>query len=587
MDTMKRAQEWANNQYYSQESRQEIQNLIDANDTKEIEERFYREIEFGTGGLRSILGAGTNRMNIYNIRKATQALASEVLDYCSKENITSPKMAISFDSRKYSFEFAKETAAVMAANGIIAYIYKRLNPVALLSFSVRFHEAQAGVMVTASHNPPEYNGYKVYWNDGAQVTPPNDTNIIERYNALTDFKNVKVMDFEDGVKQGLIHWVGEDVENKYFEAILSKTINPNFAKTQGSELKIVYTPIHGTGLIPCLRALGDLGFNTVEVVPEQAQPDGRFPTVKSPNPENPEALKMAVDLMNKSNSDIVMGSDPDTDRLGVALSHNGEIVYLNGNQIGILMLEYIFGSLKEQNKLPKNGYFVKTIVTTPLQDVIADYYGVETFNTLTGFKWICGLMHKMEIQHPEKEFLFATEESFGYLPHDYVRDKDGVASVTLMSEVALHYKKQGLNLVQALDKIYEKYGFSQEELLNLNYFGKEGSEKISRIMAYFRELKPESLCGHKINVIEDYEEKTVVNLTTRETQKLDFPKSNVIGYHFEGGSRLYLRPSGTEPKIKFYIMINEAQGSLSEKRANAQIKVDKFLNYIKETTKDL
>lgn len=587
MDTMQKAQEWANNKYYSEESRGEIQTLINENNTKEIEERFYREIEFGTGGLRSILGAGTNRMNIYNIRKATQALAGEVLDHCNKNNISTPKVAISYDSRKFSFEFAKETAAVMAANGIKAFIYNRLNPVALLSFSVRYHAAQAGVMVTASHNPPEYNGYKVYWNDGAQVTPPNDKNIITRYNNLTSFDQVKVMDFDEAVAKEMIIWVGEKVENKYFEAILSKAINPDFALNNGGDLKIVYTPIHGTGLIPCLRALSDLGFKNVEVVKEQAQPDSRFPTVKSPNPENPEALAMAVELMNKTNSDIVLGSDPDTDRLGVALKHNGEIVYLNGNQIGILMLEYIFGSLKSQNKLPKNSYFVKTIVTTPLQDVIASHYGVETFNTLTGFKWICGLMNKMEIQHPEKNFIFATEESFGYLPHNYVRDKDGVASVTLMSEVALHYKKQGLNLVQALDKIYEKYGFSMEELLNLNYYGKEGSEKISRIMAHFRTLKPESLCGYKINVIEDYEEKVTLNLVTNEEVKLDFPKSNVIGYHFEGGSRLYLRPSGTEPKIKFYIMINEAEGSLDEKRANALVKVNKFLNFINETANGL
>ena len=285
MNSLDKAKAWANNDYFSKESREEIQTLINNNDQKEIEERFYRELEFGTGGIRSILGAGNNRINIYTVRKATQALASEVLDYSSKNKIETPKVAISYDSRKFSFEFAKETAAVMAANGIHAYIYERLNPVALLSFSVRHHGAQAGVMVTASHNPPEYNGYKVYWNDGAQVTPPNDKNIISRYSNIEHFEDVKVMSFDDGVANGLIHWVGTDVEDKYYEAILSKTINPSFCKDNGADLKIIYTPIHGTGLIPCLRGLSDLGFTNVEVVKEQAQPDGSFPTVTSPNPE--------------------------------------------------------------------------------------------------------------------------------------------------------------------------------------------------------------------------------------------------------------------------------------------------------------
>ncbi len=583
MNSLDKAKAWANNDYFSKESREEIQTLINNNDQKEIEERFYRELEFGTGGIRSILGAGNNRINIYTVRKATQALASEVLDYSSKNKIETPKVAISYDSRKFSFEFAKETAAVMAANGIHAYIYERLNPVALLSFSVRHHGAQAGVMVTASHNPPEYNGYKVYWNDGAQVTPPNDKNIISRYSNIEHFEDVKVMSFDDGVANGLIHWVGTDVEDKYYEAILSKTINPSFCKDNGADLKIIYTPIHGTGLIPCLRGLSDLGFTNVEVVKEQAQPDGSFPTVTSPNPENPEALKMAVDLMEKTGGDIVMGSDPDTDRLGVAIKHNSEIVYLNGNQIGILMLHYILESLKEQGKLPANSYFVKTVVTTPLQEVIADYYGVESHSTLTGFKWICGLMNKMEIEQPEKNFLFATEESFGYLPHKFVRDKDGIASVTLMSEVALHYKRKGIDLVQALDKIYEQFGFSEETLLNLNYFGKEGSEKITRIMAHFRSLRPTNLCGCEISVIEDYEQKIVEDLETNEKRTLDFPKSNVIGYHFKNGSRLYLRPSGTEPKIKFYIMLSEKEGSLNQKKEKAMLATEQFLNFIKET----
>ncbi len=583
MTSMEKAKEWATNNYFDEQTRSEIQNLIDNNNTSEIEERFYKDLEFGTGGMRSILGAGTNRMNLYNIRRATWALASEVLDYSKANNIKEPSIAISYDSRRFSIEFAKESACVMAANGIKSYIFDRLNPVALLSFSVRHHNCQAGVMVTASHNPPEYNGYKVYWNDGAQVTPPNDQNIIDRFYALEDLSKIESLDFDQGVEKGLINWVGKEVEDAYYEAILSKTINPEFCKDHGDDLSIVYTPIHGTGLIPCKRALNDLGFNNIHIVEKQAQPDGDFPTVKSPNPENPSALKMAVDLMEQTSADIVMGSDPDTDRLGVAFKHKGEVQYINGNQIGVLMLHYILDSYKKTNRLKDNSYFVKTVVTTPLQDIIAKSFNVEVFNTLTGFKWICGKMNELESTNPEKEFVFATEESFGYLPHKFARDKDGIASVTLMAEVALHYKKKGMDLIDALDAIYEEYGFSKETLVNLVYQGKAGAEKITRIMNHFRSLKPSSLCGLNIHVIEDYIKGTSTELSTGVETNLNMPKSNVIGYHFEGGSRLYLRPSGTEPKIKFYIMIQVAEGSLNQKKEKANSITNEFLSFINTT----
>lgn len=586
-EALERANEWANNTYFDEETRNEIKTLLDSQNGQEIEERFYKDLEFGTGGMRSILGVGTNRMNVYNIRKATQALCLEVLEHSSENNITQPSIAISYDSRRFSFEFAKEAASVMAGNGIKAYIFKRLNPVALLSFSVRHHNSQAGVMVTASHNPPEYNGYKVYWNDGAQVTPPNDQFIIDKFYAIKDFSTIKRIDFEDGLKKDLISWVGEDVENAYYDAILSKTIRPDFCRENGSDLKIVYTPIHGTGLLPCKRALNDLGFSNVEIVKEQAEPNSDFPTVSSPNPENPSALKMAVDLMQETNADIVMGSDPDTDRLGVAHKHDGKIEYLNGNQIGVLMLHYILSNFKGQGKLSDNSYFVKTIVTTPLQDVIAKAFNVEIFNTLTGFKWICGKMNELERTSPEKEFVFATEESFGYLPHTFARDKDGIASVTLMAEVALFYKKQGKSLTEALDSIYEEYGFSKETLVNKVYQGKAGAEKITRIMDHFRSLKPSTLCGLDIQVIEDYLEGTTLDLETNKSTDLNMPKSNVIGYHFKDGSRLYLRPSGTEPKIKFYIMIQVASGSLEEKKKLASVTTEKFLAFIDETTESL
>ncbi|AUN97866.1 phosphoglucomutase [Bacteriovorax stolpii] len=564
--TLEKAKEWAQNSYFSPESRAEISALIEANNQKEIDERFYKDLEFGTGGMRSIRGQGINRINIYTIRKATQALCLEVL----AQKSANPSICISYDSRIWSFELAKVAAEVMAGNGVKAYIYKHLNPVALLSFAVRSHKSMAGVMVTASHNPPEYNGYKVFWSDGAQVTPPNDQNIINNYYGITDFTTIKTMGFDEAVKAGMISWIDDSVEESYYKAILSKSINPQICKDNGGKLKVIYTPIHGAGLVPCSRALADLGFTNVHVVPEQAKPDGNFPTVKSPNPENPSALKMAVDLMEKLGGDIVMGSDPDTDRLGVAIKVDGKIHYLTGNQIGILKLHYMLSEMKQKGNLDGENYVVKSVVTTPLLDTIAKKFGVEIYNTLTGFKWICGKMNELEKTAPQKRFVFATEESFGYLCHNFARDKDGVSSVSQMAEVALFYKLKGMNLLDALDKIYEEFGFSREDLLSLDYFGIEGQEKISRIMTNFRNFSDNTILGHKLVQIKDYS-KGIEGL----------PKSNVLGFFFENGNQVYLRPSGTEPKIKFYIMIQEREGTLSNKKINAEIKATQFLDYFK------
>lgn len=570
LTTMEKARAWAQNPYFDQESRDEIQKLIDVNNTKEIEERFYRDLEFGTGGLRSIIGAGLNRMNKYNIRKASQALALEVLNNLSQG--TKGKICISYDSRRFSFEFAKEAAGVFAANGLEAYIYERLNPVALLSFAVRNLNASAGVMVTASHNPPEYNGFKVFWSDGAQVTPPYDDRIIHHYNALTDFNQIKYISFDEGKKMGLIHWMGIEMENKYHEAILSSVIDPKLCSSEGKNLSIVYTPIHGAGLIPCTTALKNIGFSNLHIVEEQSKPDGNFPTVKSPNPENPSALKMAVDLMIKTKADIAMGSDPDTDRLGVAfIDRNNEVVYVNGNQIGILKLHYVLSQKKAQGKLKAKSYFVKSIVTSNLQDHIAESFGVKTYNTLTGFKWICGKMNELEKNSSDENFVFATEESFGYLSHPHARDKDGVSSVTLMAEVALFYKKQGLNLNEALDKIYSEFGFSHETVLSLDYFGIEGQEKIARIMNNLRTQTHSPLEFESLQLKKDYK------------QGIEgLPKSNVLGFFFESGNQLYARPSGTEPKIKFYLMVRETEGTLAEKKKNAFSKTEKALSIIKD-----
>jgi phosphoglucomutase len=582
MDSLSKAKAWCADSLIDRTDREEIQKLIDSNNLKEIEERFYRDLEFGTGGLRSILGQGTNRMNKYNVRRATQALCQVV----KSEN---PKgaVAISYDSRRFSKEFAQEVASVVAGNGLTAYLYSRMNPVCLLSFSTRYHKATAGVMVTASHNPPEYNGYKVFWADGAQVTPPYDQKIIDAYYAQKSLSEIQYTDFEKGLKEKKIVMVGEDVENAYFKAIYQKVLNPKLCNDEGSKLKIVYTPIHGTGLVPCEKALRDCGFSNLFIVPEQAQPDGNFPTVKSPNPENPDALALAVELMKKEKADLVFGTDPDTDRLGVALIKNNKVEYLNGNQIGTLMLHYILSTLKSSGTMPKNPYMVKTIVTTRLQDKMGKHFGIEVFNTLTGFKWICGKMNQLEKTNPEKNFIFGTEESFGYLNHPYVRDKDGVSSVILMSEVALFHKTQGHDLIDALDSIYEEFGFYYEGLLSLDYFGKEGAEKIGRIMEYFRTKVKANFAGEKVALVEDYQSQKVFDLKSDKVSELDTPKSNVLGYQFESSNVLYLRPSGTEPKIKFYIMTNASVGSLTEKKAKALAVVDHFIKEIKKTCLDI
>lgn len=563
---IERAKTWIQDEYFDKADRDAIQKLIDEGNTQEIEECFYKDLEFGTGGMRSILGIGTNRINKYNIRKASQAVANAVL-----EANESKKIAISYDSRKFSFDFASEAASVFAANGLEVFIYERLNPVALLSYSVRHHGCQAGIMVTASHNPPEYNGYKVFWKDGAQVTPPNDKKIISLYQEQTDFTQIKYKKFDDGIHDGSIKWVGKEVEDAYHRDIQEGFINKELCQNRGEELKIVYTPIHGTGFVPCTRVLEDIGLKNYSVVEDQKMPDSDFPTVSSPNPENPEALKMAVDQMLATNADIAMGSDPDTDRLGVAVNCNGEVKYPNGNQIGVLMLHYILTNLKEQGRLKENSYFVKTLVTTPLQEKIAQSFGVSGESTLTGFKWICGRMTELETEDPSKNFVFATEESFGYLNHKFIRDKDGVAPLALMGEIALWYKTQGMNLFDGLDKIYEQYGFYNETLLNLNYYGKEGAEKIIRIMDRFRNTDYPEMCGAKVTEKTDY-----------NREGTGYPPSNIIEVILEGGNKFFMRPSGTEPKIKFYIMINVSEGSLEDKKAKAQKMTNDLLEFIKK-----
>jgi phosphoglucomutase len=581
---LSKAQKWANDASLDEAARKEIQILLESNDEPEITERFYKDLEFGTGGLRGILGMGSNRINRYTVRQATVALGRAVIDSATKTEQDELSMAISYDSRNFSFEFAKECASVLAGLNIKSYIFDRLNPVPLLSFSVRHHKANAGIMITASHNPPKYNGYKAFWADGAQVTPPNDQNVIDNFNSVSDFGHIPFMDFDEAVEKKIIVWVGAEIEEAYNESIKTGMIRPDLVKEKGNDLSICYTPIHGTGLHPVSLALKGQGFNNLHIVPEQSEPNGDFPTVTSPNPENPEALAMGVELMKKTDSDVCFGSDPDTDRLGVAVAHKGEVVYLNGNQIGTLLLHYILSGLKEQNRMPSNPYFVKTIVTTELQDKIAKSFGVEVENTLTGFKWICRRMEEIKVESPERNFLFGTEESYGYLNHEYIRDKDGVSSLALMAEAALYYKTQGLTLIEALNEIYEAYGFSHETLLNLNYEGKAGAEKIQRIMAIFRNNKKISIPGEEIEQFEDYQEKVSYSVDdsgkVEKKGTINLPASNVIGLHFKSGNKLFLRPSGTEPKIKFYLMNFEKSGALEENKARSMEKSQQCVDFI-------
>lgn len=584
MNSMEKAKAWASNMAIEESSKKHVQNLIDTNNTLEIEECFYKDLEFGTGGMRAILGEGTNRLNKYNIRKATHALSLVI----KEQNPNGGSVVISYDSRRFSFDFAKNAAEVFVANGLKVLIYNRLNPVPLCSFAIRHHNALAGVMVTASHNPPEYNGFKVFWSDGAQVTPPNDKKIIDTFNAITDYSDIPFNNFDESLERGEIKWLDEETENAYFEAIKIKSMNPELCKQNGEKLKIIYTALHGTGFTPCIHALNDLGLTNVLSVKEQEKPDGDFPTVSSPNPENAEALALAVELMKKENGDIALGTDPDTDRVGLALIHNNETKYLNGNQIGILMLHYILKNHNEKGTMPSHPYFVKTIVTTELQAKIAQSFNVRVENTLTGFKWICGRMNEIEKQSPQDNFIFATEESFGYLNHENVRDKDGVSSIALLSEIALYYKMQGKNLLEALDSIYEEYGFSHETLLCLNYYGKEGSEKISRIMNYFRDNKNVPIAGAEVSLCEDYKEGILSNIMTGDSQKLNYPTSNVLGFSFKDSpNKLYLRPSGTEPKIKFYIMIQESEGSLKDKKEKALAITQNFLTFLEKTAESI
>ncbi|WP_129700842.1 phospho-sugar mutase [Anaerostipes caccae] len=541
-------QEWLNNPYFDEATKEELKNIQD--DDNEIKERFYSDLAFGTAGLRGIIGAGINRMNIYVVRKATQGLA----DYILEQGTDKKRVAIAFDSRHMSPEFADEAALCLAANGIKAYIFESLRPTPELSFAVRYYNCIAGINITASHNPPEYNGYKVYWEDGAQFTPPHDKGVTAKVNAVTDISKVKTMSREDAVSAGLYEVIGSEVDDAYIAEVEKQVHNQDAIDQMASKLKIVYTPLHGTGNLPVRRVLKDLGFQNVYVVPEQELPDGAFPTVSYPNPESKEAFELGLKLAREKDADLVLATDPDADRLGVYVkdSKTGDYIALTGNMSGSLLCEYVLSQKKAMNgSLPDDGAVVKSIVTTNLVDAVAEGYGVNLIEVLTGFKFIGQQMLNFE-NTGKGTYLFGLEESYGCLIGTYARDKDAVSATVALCEAAAYYMTQGKTLWDAMTDIYEKYGYYLDKVKALEFAGLDGAEKIQNMLKSLRENPPKEIGGLKVLKSRDYQNDTITDLTTGETVPTGLPASNVLYYELENNAWLCVRPSGTEPKIKFY-----------------------------------
>ena len=541
-------QEWLNNPYFDEATKEELKNIQD--DDNEIKERFYSDLAFGTAGLRGIIGAGINRMNIYVVRKATQGLA----DYILEQGTDKKRVAIAFDSRHMSPEFADEAALCLAANGIKAYIFESLRPTPELSFAVRYYNCIAGINITASHNPPEYNGYKVYWEDGAQFTPPHDKGVTAKVNAVTDISKVKTMSREDAVSAGLYEVIGSEVDDAYIAEVEKQVHNQDAINQMASKLKIVYTPLHGTGNLPVRRVLKDLGFQNVYVVPEQELPDGAFPTVSYPNPESKEAFELGLKLAREKDADLVLATDPDADRLGVYVkdSKTGDYIALTGNMSGSLLCEYVLSQKKAINgSLPDDGAVVKSIVTTNLVDAVAEGYGVNLIEVLTGFKFIGQQMLNFE-NTGKGTYLFGLEESYGCLIGTYARDKDAVSATVALCEAAAYYMTQGKTLWDAMTDMYEKYGYYLDKVKALEFAGLDGAEKIQNMLKSLRENPPKEIGGLKVLKSRDYQNDTITDLTTGETVPTGLPASNVLYYELENNAWLCVRPSGTEPKIKFY-----------------------------------
>ncbi|MBW6410888.1 phospho-sugar mutase [Clostridium weizhouense] len=549
---------WLNSDSINEETKNELKNIADE---KEIEDRFYKDLDFGTGGLRGVIGAGSNRMNIYTVSKATQGFANYL-----NENFNKPSVAIAYDSRNMSKEFATAAALTLCANNIKVFLYESLRPTPVLSFATRELKCNGGIVVTASHNPKQYNGYKVYDEFGGQVTDEKAKKIISCVNSIEDFSQIKNINEKEALESGLLQYIGEDIDKLYVDRVKGLTIRKELVDSKADTLKVIYTPIHGSGNVPVRRVLKELGYSNVEVVKEQEAPNGNFPTASYPNPENPDVFELALKMANTSNPDIIFGTDPDCDRIGVVVKDsNGEYKVLTGNQTGLLLTHYILSSLKETNKLPDNGTVIKTIVTTEGARSIAEDFNIKLIDVLTGFKYIGEKIREFK-ESGESTYLFGFEESYGYLAGDFVRDKDAVIASMLICEMCLYYKEQGKSLYDALIQLYEKYGYFREALVSLELAGKEGQEKIASCLEAMRNSDIEQIGNVKVVTKLDYKLSVEQNMLDKTQTEIKLPKSNVLKFMLEDDSYFVVRPSGTEPKMKVYLAIkgSSLDGAIKE-----------------------
>ena len=565
-------EKWLQDPVISEEDKQELKAI--AGNEKEIEDRFYKDLEFGTAGLRGVIGIGTNRMNKYTVTKATQGLANYIIEKNGQER----GVAIAYDSRRMSPEFSEQAALCLNANGIKTYRFESLRPTPELSFAVRELECIAGIVVTASHNPPEYNGYKVYWEDGAQIVEPTDKEIIQKVNEITDFATIKTIEKQEAIEKGLYHTIGKEIDGRYMEELQKLVVNQKAIDEMQKDLKIVYTPLHGTGNIPVQTILKKLGFENVYVVPEQEKPDGNFPTVDYPNPEDPKAFTLALKLAKEKDADLVLANDPDADRLGIYVkdTKTNEYIAFNGNMTGNLIAEYILSQKKANGTLPKNGAVIKTIVSSNLTDAIAKAYGVKLFSTLTGFKNIAKIIRNFEENNNEYICLYSYEESYGCIIGTHARDKDGIVAVMTLCEAACYYKQKNMTLWDAMQEMYKKYGYYREKQFSITLKGAEGAQKIKEMMENMRKASPQKIAGQKVLSIGDYEKQVIYSKETGEETPTNLPKSNVLYYELENDTWCCVRPSGTEPKIKFYMGV---KGSSLE---DAEAKLEELENEIKK-----
>lgn len=572
MNYLEEYKKWCESPEFDEETKEELLSIKD--DENEIEDRFYQELEFGTAGLRGVIGAGTNRMNKYTVGKATQGLANYIVEQGTQDK----GVAISYDSRKMSKEFSKQTALILNANGIKTYLFENLRPVPELSFAVRQLQCTAGIMITASHNPPKYNGYKVYWDDGSQIVSPRDKDIIAKVRAVENYSEIKEISEEEAKRLGLFNIIGTEMDDKYLAKLKSLVLNPEIMKEQGKDLKVVYTPLHGTGNTVVSGLLKELGLQNVYVVPEQEKPDGNFPTVSYPNPEDPKAFKLALDLAKNVDADVVLATDPDADRLGIFAkdTKTGEYKDYTGNMSALLIAEYRISQMKEKGILPNDGMIIKTIVSSNLTDAIAKEYDIELIEVLTGFKNIGAIMKKAE-ENKDKTYVFGFEESYGCLIGDYARDKDGIAAVMALCEAACYYRAKGITLWDQMINIYEKYGYYKETQVSIVKEGSEGAKIIKEMMTKTRNKDIEKIGDYKVLTFKDIDKDIVKNMLTGEISSSGLPKSNVLYYELEDNAWCCVRPSGTEPKIKLYMGVKgtseEDANSKLEKLKTAMVKV--------------